>query len=487
MKLNTLTVAKANELLCKKEISSAELTQACIDAAKGAEPKINALVTLLEQQAMEQAKKIDERRAKGEQLGKLAGVPGVLKDNICTNGVRTTASSKMLENYYPVYDATVVEKLKEEDYVLLGKTNMDEFAMGSSSETSYFGAVGNPWDPTKVAGGSSGGSAASVAADEALFALGSDTGGSIRQPASFCGVVGFKPTYGTVSRFGVLPFASSLDQVGTITKTVEDAALLFNVISGHDKKDSTSTIMDYPKYGEGMDEEIKNLRVGIPKQCMAQQIGDEIRQAVLQAAKYYEEMGAIVEEVDLPTFDYALSAYYVIAPAEAASNLARFDGIRYGYRAKEFADLKELYKKTRSEGFGAEVKRRIMLGNYVLSSGYYDAYYLKALKVRTLIKNDYDRLFANYDILLTPMTAATAFQKGAKATPLEMYVLDLFTVSVNIAGATAISLPAGLCKEGMPVGVQVIAKAFDENKLFRAARNLEKALDFSAKPQGVSI
>jgi len=481
-KLNELTVAKAKELLENKEISSAELTKACLERIDATESKVNALITVCADEAMNQARRIDKKRAKGEKLGALAGIPGIIKDNICTKDVLTTAASKMLYNYKPVYNATVIDKLNEEDYVLLAKANMDEFAMGSSNETSYFGAVGNPWDTDKVSGGSSGGCAAGMAADDGLFALGSDTGGSVRQPAAFCGVVGFKPTYGTVSRWGVLPFASSLDQVGTITKTVEDAALVFDVISGNDPKDSTSTVMEYPRYGEGMKQDVKGLRVGVPKQCLDKEIGDNVRAAFMAAMAQFEDMGAIVEEVDLPTFDYALSAYYVIAPAEASSNLARFDGIRYGYRAAQYGGLKDMYKKTRTEGFGDEVKRRIMLGNYVLSSGYYDAYYLKALKARTLIKNDYDRLFETYDILLTPMTASTAFKKGAKAAPMEMYVLDLFTVSVNIAGVTAISVPVSTCSEGMPIGVQVIAKAFDENTLFRAAYNLEQKVAFDKKP-----
>lgn len=480
--LNELTVAKAKQLLEKKEISAAQLTQDCLQRIDQTEGRLNALITVCADQAMDQAKNIDKRRAKGEKLGVLAGIPGIMKDNICTKGVLTTSASKMLYNYKPVYDATVIEKLNAEDYILLAKGNMDEFAMGSSNETSYFGAVGNPWDTDKVAGGSSGGCAAGMAADEGIFALGSDTGGSVRQPAAFCGVVGFKPTYGTVSRFGVMPFASSLDQVGTITKTVEDAALVFDVISGNDPKDATSTVMDYPRYGEGMKQDIKGLRVGVPRQCLNKEISDPVRAAFMATMMQMEDLGAIVEEVDLPTFDYALSAYYVIAPAEASSNLARFDGIRYGYRAGQYDDLKDMYRKTRTEAFGDEVKRRIMLGNYVLSSGYYDAYYLKALKARTLIKNDYDRLFETYDVLLTPMTSGTAFKKGSKAAPMEMYVLDLFTVSVNIAGAAAISIPVSTCGEGMPIGVQVISKAFDENTLFRAAYNLEQEIAFDKKP-----
>ncbi len=482
MELTALNITQAADMLAKKEISSAELTQAYIDRIERMEPEVNALVTTCADEALEAAKRVDKKRVKGELLGRLAGIPAIIKDNMCTKGVLSTASSKMLYNYKPVYDATVIEKLKAEDYVLLAKANMDEFAMGSSTETSYFGVTKNPWDTARVPGGSSGGSAACVAADEAVFSLGSDTGGSVRQPAAFCGVVGLKPTYGTVSRFGLMAFASSLDQIGPLTKTVEDSAFVLDIIAGNDKKDSTSAIMDYPRYGEGMKQGIKGLKVGIPKEYLEQEIDPEVRRSYLEAVKLFEEMGAVVEETSLPTFDYALSAYYVIASAEVASNLSRFDGIRYGYRTDHYSDLKEMYKNTRSEGFGDETKRRIMLGNYVLSSGYYDAYYLKALKVKTLIKNDFDRLFGKYDILLSPTAPTPAFEIGAKSTPLEMYVNDLFTVPVNIAGVTAISVPSGVTKEGLPVSVQMIAKAFDENTMFRAAWNFEQAVKFDKKP-----
>ncbi|MEA4852796.1 MAG: Asp-tRNA(Asn)/Glu-tRNA(Gln) amidotransferase subunit GatA [Christensenella sp.] len=482
MKLNELSLKQASAMLEKKEISSSELTQACIERIEEAEPKINALVTRCAENALEKARQVDARRVNGEKVGKLAGVPVIIKDNICTKGVKSTASSKMLANYEPVYNATVIDKLSESDYVLLAKANMDEFAMGSSTETSYFGTTKNPWDTSRVPGGSSGGSAACVASDEAIFALGSDTGGSVRQPAAFCGVVGLKPTYGTVSRYGLMAFASSLDQIGPLTKTVEDSAFVLDLISGQDSKDSTSAIMDYPSYGTGMKDGVKGLRVGIPKEYLEQEIDLEVKQSYLDAIKEFEKLGAVIEETSLPTFDYALSAYYVIASAEVASNLSRFDGIRYGYRTEHYENLKEMYKNTRSEGFGDETKRRIMLGNYVLSSGYYDAYYLKALKVRTLIKNDFDRLFEKYDILLSPTTPTPAFPIGSKSTPLEMYVNDLYTVPVNIAGLTAISLPSGVTKEGLPVSVQIIAKAFDENTMFRAAYSFEQAIKFDRKP-----
>lgn len=480
--LNGLTLAKAKELLGKKEISAQELVEDCLIRVDAVEPLVNALVTVTYEAALQKAKEIDEKRARGDQLGTLAGIPGIIKDGICTKGVLSTASSHMLYNYKPVYNATVIDKLEAEDYILIGKANMDEFAMGSSTETSYFGKTHNPWDIGRVPGGSSGGSAASIAADEAIFALGSDTGGSVRQPAAFCGVVGLKPTYGTVSRYGLMAFASSLDQIGPVAKTVEDAAFIFDIISGHDKKDTTSAIMEYPKYGEGMKQDIKGMKVGVPKEYLEQDISEETKQNLFDTMKLLEKLGAEVEETSLPTFDYALSAYYVIASAEVASNLARFDGIRYGYRTEEYADWKEMYKRSRSEGFGDETKRRIMLGNYVLSSGYYDAYYLKALKARTLIKNDFDKLFEKYDVLLSPTTTAEAFKIGEKSRPIDMYVTDLFTVPINIAGLTAISIPSRLANSGMPLSVQIIAKAFDENTMFRAAYNLEKALGFNAKP-----
>ncbi|MDL2238473.1 Asp-tRNA(Asn)/Glu-tRNA(Gln) amidotransferase subunit GatA [Christensenellaceae bacterium OttesenSCG-928-K19] len=481
--LTALGVRDAVALLEKKDLSSVELTQACLERVEEVEPKINALVTITNEQALAKAKQIDERRAKGEKLGKLAGVPGIIKDCICTKDVLSTASSKMLHNYKPVYNATVIDKLEAEDFVMIAKANMDEFALGSSTETSYFGKTKNPWDLERVPGGSSGGSAASVAAGEAMFALGSDTGGSVRQPAAFCGVVGLKPTYGTVSRNGLMAFASSLDQIGPVAKNVEDAAYLLDMIAGNDPQDSTSAIMEYPRYGEGMKDDIKGMKVGVPKEYMEQELSDDMRAALKDSIEKLEEMGAVVEETSLPTFDYALSAYYVIAAAEVTSNLSRFDGIRYGYRTKQYDNLKEMYKNTRSEAFGDEAKRRIMLGNYVLSAGYYDAYYLKALRVRTLIRQDFDKLFGKYDVLLSPTTSDGAFKLGEKTRPIDMYVTDLFTVPVNIAGMTAISIPAAMTKKtNMPLGVQVIAKAFDENTMFRAAYHLEQALGFNGKP-----
>lgn len=482
MKLNELSITQALSLLDKKEITSVELTQDCLQRIEEAEPRVHALVTVDGERAIEQARAVDKKRAAGEKTGRLAGVPGIIKDGICTKDVRSTASSNMLNNYVPVYDAHVIEKLKTEDYILVAKANMDEFAMGSSTENSHFGATRNPWDLQRVPGGSSGGSAAAVAADEAIFALGSDTGGSVRQPAGFCGVVGVKPTYGTVSRYGLMAFASSLDQIGPLTKTVEDSAIVMNVISGRDERDSTSAIMQYPDYEKDIKKDIRGMKVGVPREYLEQEMSDDVRRVFEDAVKLYKDLGATVQTTSLPTFDYALSAYYIISSAEVSSNLARFDGIRYGYRTGEYADLKEMYKKTRSEGFGDEVKRRIMLGNYVLSSGYYDAYYLKALKVRTLIKNDFEEQFKKFDFLLSPVTPTPAFKIGEKSTPMEMYVSDLFTVPVNIAGMSAISVPAGLSGDGLPLGIQVITNAFCENTMFRAAYNFEQSAGFTAKP-----
>ena len=482
MNLNELTITQSLELLDKKEITSVELTEACLKRIEAVEPDIHALVTVSGETALKKAKEIDKKRAAGEKLGRLAGVPGIIKDCICTKDVRSTASSKILYNYVPIYDAHVIDKLNGEDYVLVGKANMDEFAMGSSTENSGFGVTKNPWDQGRVSGGSSGGSAAAVAADEAIFALGSDTGGSVRQPAGFCGVVGLRPTYGTVSRYGLMAFASSLDQIGPLSKSVEDAAIVMNVISGRDQRDSTSAIMEYPDYEKDIKKDIRGMKVGVPKEYLETEMSDDVRRIFEDTIRQFKDMGAIVETTSLPTFDYALSAYYIISSAEVSSNLARYDGIRYGYRTGEYKDLKEMYKKTRSEGFGDEVKRRIMLGNYVLSSGYYDAYYLKALKVRTLIKNDFEEQFKKYDFLISPVTPTPAFKIGEKSTPMDMYVSDLFTVPVNVGGMSAISVPAGLSGEGLPINIQVITNAFSENTMFRAAYNFEKSAGFSAKP-----
>lgn len=476
-----MTLMQAREALESGETTAVELAQACLDAVQAAEGELNALITVCADEALAQAEAADAKRRQGENGGRLLGIPVIVKDNICTSGVLSTAASKMLSNYEPVYDATAVSKLKDAGAVIIGKANMDEFAMGSSTETSYYGTARNPWNTECVSGGSSGGSAAAVAADEAIFALGSDTGGSVRQPAAFCGVVGLKPTYGTVSRYGLMAFASSLDQIGPLTKSVEDAADVLDVIAGHDPKDSTSAILDYPKYGEGMKNDVRGLRVGLPREYLEQDVDPQVLASYHMAIDRLRDLGAEIVETSLPTFDYALSAYYIIASAEAASNLSRYDGIRYGFRADDYDGYRDMYKRTRTEGFGSEVKRRIMLGNYVLSAGYYDAYYLKALRVKTLIRQDFDRVFADCDVLLSPAAPTPAFRVGAKATPLEMYVNDLFTVPVNIAGICAMTLPTNLTADGLPLSVQLIANAFDENTLLRAAWNLEQSLGFRDK------
>ncbi|TCT15320.1 aspartyl/glutamyl-tRNA(Asn/Gln) amidotransferase subunit A [Natranaerovirga pectinivora] len=475
MSLTLKSAYELSEKLKNKEISSEELTRSYLDRLNEVEDKVKSYVTVCEEDAINTAKNIDERRAKGEKLGPLAGIPIGVKDNICTKNLKTTCSSKMLYNFEPPYDATVVSKIKENDLVILGKLNMDEFAMGSSTENSYFQKTKNPWDLDRVPGGSSGGSAAAVAARQAVFTLGSDTGGSIRQPASYCGVVGMKPTYGAVSRYGLVAFASSLDQIGPITKDVKDMALALNSIVGYDKMDSSSAKIEYPDYTTALGQDVKGMRIALPKEYFSDGIQSEIKEQVLNVAKEYEKLGAIVEEVELKTTEYALPAYYLISSAEASSNLARFDGVKYGYRAEKYDNLLELYKQTRDEAFGTEVKRRIMLGTYALSSGYYDAYYKKAQRVRTLIKNEFDAVFNNFDIILTPTVPATSFKFGAKTdNPIEMYMNDVCTVPINIAGLPALSMNCGFDKDGLPIGVQLIGKAFDESTILKVAYAYEK-------------
>ncbi len=414
--------------------------------------------------------------------GKLFGIPVAIKDNICVKDELTTCSSKILEGFKSPYDATVIEKLKKEGAILLGKTNMDEFAFGSSCETSYYGPTYNPWDTSRIPGGSSGGSAASVAADETIMALGSDTGGSIRQPASLCGVVGLKPTYGRVSRYGLIAFASSLDQIGPITKTVEDCAILLNVIAGYDERDSTSVDIDVPDYTRALIKDVKGLNIGIPKEYFIEGLDADVKKAVFDSLNILRELGAKTIEISLPHTEYALSVYYILAPAEASSNLARFDGVQYGFRIKDPDNLLALYGKTRSNGFGKEAKRRIILGTYSLSSGYYDAYYLKALKVRTLIKRDFDEAFKLCDCIITPTSPTCAFKLGEKVNkPLDMYLSDIFTIPVNLAGLPAISIPCGFNKENLPIGLQIIGKPFEEELLFRAAYTFEQSTEFHKK------
>ncbi len=467
MELYELTAHELEEKLKNKEITSLDIINSCMKRIKEKENDIQAFVTITEKEAIEEANKEN------------SFIPIGIKDNINTKGIKTTCSSKMLENFVSPYDATVTERIKEEKMPILGKLNMDEFAMGASTEYSYFKKTKNPWDLNKVPGGSSGGSAAAVAANMVPWALGSDTGGSIRQPAAFCGVVGLKPTYGLVSRYGLVAFASSLDQIGPITKDVTDCATLLNIISGYDQKDSTSANIEKKDYKQGLENGVKGLKIGIPKQYFGDGINEEVKSKVLQMAKEYEKMGAIIEECEIEATEYALATYYIIACAEASSNLGRFDGIRYGYRAEKFNNLKELYKNSRSEGFGDEVKRRIILGTYVLSSGYYDAYYKKAQQVRTLVKQQFGKLFEKYDILLTPTSPTTAFDLGTRSNnPLEMYLADLCTVSINIAGLPAISLPCGVDESGLPIGVQLIGNHFQEDVLLRASYALEKQIEF---------
>lgn len=479
MNITELTVHELQEKLKNKELTITDITNAYVDRIKKKENDVQAFVTLLTDEAIKQAKDIQSKVEKGQVKGELAGIPIGIKDNMCTKGIKTTCSSKMLENFVAPYDATVMEKVNHENMINLGKLNMDEFAMGGSTEYSYFKKTRNPWNLNKVPGGSSGGSAAAVAAQLVPWALGSDTGGSIRQPSSFCGVVGLKPTYGLVSRYGLVAFASSLDQIGPITKDVEDAAILLNVIAGHDEKDTTS--IDRPKidYTKALKNDVKELKIGVPKEFFGEGINEEVKASLQKAIEKYQELGALVEEISLDISQYALATYYIIACAEASSNLGRFDGIRYTYRTPEFKNLKEIYKKSRSEAFGAEVKRRIILGTYVLSSGYYDAYYKKAQQVRTLVMNEFNKAFEKYDVILTPTSPTVAFDIGAKSNnPLEMYLADICTVSVNVAGLPGISIPCGVDQEGMPIGMQLIGNKFCEETILNAAYTFEQAIKF---------
>lgn len=473
MTVSKLTIHELHDMLVKKEISAMELTQHHLERINKLDGQIKSYITVTDELAIAQAKTVDEKIAAGESIGMLAGIPMAVKDNMCTEGIQTSCASKMLEGFKPQYSATVIEKLKENDFVMLGKVNMDEFAMGSTTENSAFFATQNPWNPDCVPGGSSGGSAASVAADLAVYSLGSDTGGSIRQPASFCGIVGLKPTYGAVSRYGLIAFASSLDQIGPLAKDVTDTALVLNAITGYDKKDSTSADYAYPDYTLALTGEVKGMRIGLPKEYLGEGIAPEVEAQVRAAAAKLEELGACVEECSLPYTRYAMPAYYLIAPAEASSNLGRYDGVRYGLRVPA-KDVVGMFKETRKQGFGPEVKRRIMLGTYALSSGYYDAYYLKALKVRNLIKQDYDRAFAQYDCLITPTAPTTALRKGQNQDPLALYKGDICTIPSNLAGIPGLSLPYGLDKDGMPIGVQLLGKAFAEPTLLRVAYALEQ-------------
>ena len=479
MNITELTVHELQQKLKRKELTIAEILESYCNRINEKEPEVEAFVTTYLEEAKAEAQKVQEKLDNGEDLGEYAGIPIGIKDNLCMKGTKTTCSSKMLENFVSPYDATVIEKLKDENIISLGKLNMDEFAMGGSTEYSYFKKTRNPWNLNKVPGGSSGGSAAAVAARMVPWALGSDTGGSIRQPASFCGVVGLKPTYGLVSRYGLVAFASSLDQIGPITKDVRDCATLLNLIAGHDEKDTTSIEIEKKDYTKALKNDVKGLKIAVPKEFFGEGINAEVKETLEKAIETYKELGAEVEEISLDVAKYSLATYYIIACAEASSNLGRFDGIRYTYRTPEFKNLRDLYKKSRSEGFGPEVKRRIILGTYVLSSGYYDAYYKKAQQVRTLVSNEFSKAFEKYDVILTPTSPVTAFNIGEKSNnPLEMYLADICTVSINIAGVPAISIPCGVDSEGMPVGMQLIGNKFEEEKILNAAYTFEQKVKF---------
>ena len=482
MNLHELTIDEAHQLLKDKEISSKELTQAVFDRIDAVESKVNAFVTVAHEFAMQQAEKADEMIADGKCLP-LTGIPLGIKDLICTQNLPTTCGSRILENFVPPYDATVIQKLKSAGAVIVGKLNMDEFAMGSSTEHSGYKVTCNPWDPTRIPGGSSGGSAAAVSADMCLGALGSDTGGSIRQPASHCGVVGLKPTYGRVSRFGLVAFASSLDQIGPLAKNVTDCAHLLNVISGYDKSDSTSVPKDVPDYISALDGDLKGVKVGIPKEYSSVEgLDPAVLSAVSNAAGVLEDLGAKRVDVSLPHTEYAVAVYYVIAPSEASSNLARYDGVKYGFRNSEHTDLMELYRTTRSKGFGPEVQRRIIIGTYCLSAGYYDAYYGKASQVRTLIMEDFQKAYESCDVIICPVAPTAAFKIGEKVDdPLTMYLSDIFTLSANLAGIPGVSVPCGFSSEGLPIGLQIMGNHFNEEMLLKVAHGFEKATEFHKK------
>ncbi|CAM4026463.1 Asp-tRNA(Asn)/Glu-tRNA(Gln) amidotransferase subunit GatA [Mesobacillus thioparans] len=471
-------ISELHEFLHKKELSVSDLVDESFKRIGDVEGKVQAFLTLDEENARAAAKALDEKAVQNAPTNALYGLPIGIKDNIVTNGLRTTAASKILENFNPIYDATVIQKLKQADTVTIGKLNMDEFAMGSSNENSGFKKTLNPWNLERVPGGSSGGSAASVAGGEVLFSLGSDTGGSIRQPASFCGVVGMKPTYGLVSRFGLIAFASSLDQIGPITRNVEDNAFLLKAIAGHDEMDSTSAKVDIPDYIGSLSGDIKGMKIAVPKEYLGEGVDEEVRKSVMDALEVLERLGATYEEVSLPHSKYALATYYLLSSSEASANLARFDGVRYGYRTPNAENLIDMYKKTRAEGFGEEVKRRIMLGTFALSSGYYDAYYKKAQKVRTLIKQDFEKVFEQYDVIIGPTTPTAAFKLGENTRdPMTMYVNDILTIPVNLAGVPAISVPCGFDK-GLPLGLQIIGRHFDESTVYKVAHAFEQATEF---------
>ena len=481
MEIQKLTAVSLGKKIKEKEISVREALDAVFAQIDQTEDRYHAYVTLDKEGAYKQADAVQEKIDKGELTGALAGVPVAIKDNMCTKGLLTTCSSKILENYIPTYTASAVQNLTDAGCVIIGKTNMDEFAMGSTTETSYYGVTRNPHNPDHVPGGSSGGSAAAVALNECFFALGSDTGGSIRQPSAFCGITGMKPTYGTVSRYGLIAYGSSLDQIGPMTKNVTDCAAVLETIASYDKKDSTSMKREEYDFTSALVRDVKGLRIGLPKDYFGEGLDSEVKAAIFKAAETFKRMGAIVEEFDLGLVQYAIPAYYIIASAEASSNLERFDGVKYGYRTKEYSDLHSMYKKTRSEGFGSEVKRRIMLGSFVLSSGYYDAYYLKALKTKALIKQEFDKAFEKYDIILAPAAPTTAPLLGSSLQdPIKMYLSDIYTISANLAGIPGLSIPCGKDKMGLPIGMQLLGGCFQEKTLLCAGFAYEKAREEEA-------
>ncbi len=481
-KIISLSAQELREKIITREISAQEAAKAYLARVTQLNPKLFAFVNVLEKEALARAGKIDRRITEGQEVGSLAGVPVAIKDNLCIKGVGATCSSKILENFISPYNATVIEKLKQADAVFIGKTNLDEFAMGSSTENSAFGITRNPWNLDCIPGGSSGGSASAVCAELSPVSLGSDTGGSIRQPAGCCGIVGLKPTYGRVSRYGKIAFASSLDQIGCFSRDIEDCALVFQVIAGYDRRDSTSVDRDAPNYWQELKKEIKGLRIGLPKEYFISGLAPEVRKAVEEAIIVYEKLGAKIEEVSLPHTGYAVAVYYIIAPSEASANLARYDGVKYGYRTKNAVDLRSSYYHSRSEGFGPEVKRRIMLGTYALSSGYYEAYYGKAQKVRRLIAQDFNEVFEKVDLLLTPTAPTPAFKIGEKTDdPLQMYLSDIFTIPCNLAGLPGISIPCGFSPSGLPIGLQLLGRAFEEETILRAAWHYQQQTDWHKK------
>ena len=475
MSIRSLTAVQLGKKIQVGEVTVREAVEASLAQIDSVESEVHGYVTICREEALKRADQVQKMIDAGELTGPLAGVPVAIKDNMCTEGVLTTCSSKILGNFVPTFTAEAVKRLEEAGAVILGKTNMDEFAMGSTTETSYYGVTKNPWNTAHVPGGSSGGSCAAVAAEECFCALGSDTGGSIRQPSAFCGVVGMKPTYGTVSRYGLIAYGSSLDQIGPVAKDVTDCAAILEVIAAHDEKDSTSIGRDSYDFTSALVEDVKGMKIGIPRDYFGDGLDPEVKEAILKAVKVLEEKGAVVEEFDLSLVEYAIPAYYVIASAEASSNLSRFDGVKYGYRTAEYEGLHNMYKKSRSEGFGPEVKRRIMLGSFVLSSGYYDAYYLKALRTKALIKKAFDRAFEKYDMIIGPAAPTTAPELGKSLSdPMKMYLSDVYTVSVNLAGLPGISIPVGRDSKGLPIGMQMIGDCYQEKKLFQAAYTYEQ-------------